>query len=156
MKRIQAILLTAALLLTAGTVSITAQTQKGYVRTRGYLDQNGTVVKGTRLSGATVIVKGRNAVLSGKDGGFSVAILGTSYYLQSVYKQGFVLTDPEILLKPYVHSSEPLVIVLETPEKQLQYKLDAMTKISATLQDQLTKSYATGSTDKELRRDTGP
>ena len=152
MKRIQTILLTAALLLTAGTVRITAQTQKGYVKTRGYLDRNGTVVKGTRLSGATVIVKGRSTVLSGKDGGFSVAIPGTSYYLQSVHKQGYVLTDPEMLLKQYAYSSDPLVIVLETPEKQLRYKLDAMTRISATLQEQLTKSYAEIQTLKEQNK----
>jgi len=47
-----------------------AQTQQGYVKTKGRLANNGTVIQGTRLSGAMVTVKGRNAVLSGSNGTF--------------------------------------------------------------------------------------
>ena len=37
------------------TVSVVfAQTQQGYVKTRGRMNANGTVVSGTRLTGATI------------------------------------------------------------------------------------------------------
>ena len=73
------------------------QTQQGYVKTKGRLGSNGSLVKGTRLSGATVTVKGQNAVLSGSNGTFTLAIPSTNFYLQNVQKQGYVITDPDAL-----------------------------------------------------------
>ena len=74
-----------------------AQTQQGYVKTKGRLGSNGSLVKGTRLSGATITVKGQNAVLSSKNGTFILAIPSTNFYLQNVQKQGYVITDPDAL-----------------------------------------------------------
>ena len=90
-----------------------AQQQQGYVKTKGRLGSNGAVIKGTRLSGAMVTVKGRNAVLSGSNGTFTLTIPGNNFYLQSVQKQGYVITDPDVLSKQYVYSKNPLVLVLE-------------------------------------------
>ena len=98
------------LLLTS--VLMSAQTQQGYVKTKGRLGSNGSVMKGSRLSGATVIVKGRNAVVSGSNGSFTLAIPGNNYYLQDVQKTGYVLTDPDVLSKQYVQSKNPLVLVM--------------------------------------------
>ncbi len=56
------------------TLSASAQTQQGYVKTKGRLGSNGTVIHGTPLGGATVTVKGRNAVVSGNNGKFWLAI----------------------------------------------------------------------------------
>lgn len=119
------------------TVMGSAQTQKGYVKTKGRLGNNGTVITGTRLSGATVKVKGGNAVVSGSNGAFSLAIPSNSYYLQNVQKQGYVLTDPDVLSKQYAYSKNPLVLVLETPSQQTDDKLAAEKKIRRTLQRQL-------------------
>lgn len=94
-----------------------AQTQQGYVKTKGRLGNNGTVIKGTRLTGAMVTVKGRNTVLSGNDGNFSLSIPGNTYYLQNVQKQGYVVTDPDILSRQYSYSKNPLVLVLEKQER---------------------------------------
>ena len=69
-----------------------AQTQQGYVKTRGCLDSNGTVVAGTRLTGATITVKGSNPVISGNKGTFSIVIPNNVFYLQDIQKQGYVLT----------------------------------------------------------------
>lgn len=114
-----------------------AQTQHGYVKTKGRLSNNGLVIKGTRLSGAMVTIKGRNAVVSGGNGSFTLTLPGNNYYLQSVQKQGYVLTDPEVLGKQYTYSKNPLVLVLETPDQQLEDKLAAERKIRRTMQRQL-------------------
>ncbi len=116
---------------------IYGQTQQGYVKTKGRLGNNGTVIAGTRLQGATVTVKGGNAVVSGSNGTFSLALPTSSYYLQSVQKQGYVLTDPDVLSKQYAYSKNPLVLVLETPDQQSDDRLAAERKIRRTLQKQL-------------------
>ncbi len=116
---------------------VLSQTQQGYVKTKGRLASDGTVISGSRISGATVQVKGRSAVLSQSNGTFSFPITSQSYYLQSVKKQGYVLTDPDVLSKQYAYSKNPLVLVLETPSQQLDDKLAMMKKIRRTLQRQL-------------------
>ena len=116
---------------------MTAQTQQGYVKTKGRLTSNGAVIKGTRLSGATVTVKGKNAVVSGRNGTFSLSIPTNSYYLQNVQKQGYVLMDPDVLSRQYSYSKNPLVLVLEDQGQQADDRLQAMKKISRTLRRQL-------------------
>lgn len=119
-----------------------AQTQKGYVKTKGRLDSNGNVIKGVRLAGASVIVKGCNTVISNSNGLFTLAINDNCFYLQEVRKQGYVLTDPDVLSKQYSYSKNPLVIVMESPTQQFEDKLEAMDKIRTTLQNQLNRSRA--------------
>ena len=114
-----------------------AQTQQGYVKTKGRLGSNGVVIAGSRLSGATIIVKGGNAVLSGNNGTFSLSIPTNSYYLQNVQKLGYVLTDPDVLSKQYAWSKNPLVLVLETPSQQTDDRIAAEKKIRRTLRQQL-------------------
>ena len=82
----------------------TAQTQQGYVKTKGRKGSDGTVIAGKRIAGATVQVKGRNAVISQANGVFSFPIPANKFYIQSVKKQGYVLNDPEMLIKQYVYS----------------------------------------------------
>jgi len=114
-----------------------AQTQQGYVKTKGRLASNGTVIQGTRLSGAIVTVKGRNAVLSGSNGTFMLSIPGSSFYLQNVQKQGYVITDPDVLSRQYAYSKNPLVLVLEMSDQQMDDRLAAQKKIRRTLERQL-------------------
>ena len=125
------------LLMCCVAVVMCAQTQQGYVKTKGRLGNNGTTIAGIRLSGATITVKGGNAVVSSRNGTFSLSIPNNSYFLQSVQKQGYVLTDPDVLLKQYTYSKNPLVLVLETPDQQMDDRLAAERKIRRTLQRQL-------------------
>lgn len=135
MKKILVII---SLILVA--ITLDAQTQSGYVKTKGRLASDGrTVITGKRIPGATVLVKGRTAVLSQPDGTFSFPIPSNSFRLQDVKKQGYVLTDPDILSKPYAYSSNDMIIVMETPEDQLEEQLDAASKIRATLTSELQK-----------------
>ena len=115
----------------------TAQTQQGYVKTKGRKGSDGTVIAGKRIAGATVQVKGRNAVITQANGVFSFPIPANKFYIQSVKKQGYVLNDPEMLTKQYVFSSNPLILVMETPEQKTDDKLASERKIRRTLQRQL-------------------
>ena len=119
------------------TIASFAQTQQGYVKTKGRLSSNGAVINGTRLSGAIVTVKGHNAVLSGINGAFTLVIPNNYFYLQNVQKQGYVITDPDVLSRKYVYSKNPLALVLETQEQQADDKLAVERKIRRTLQRQL-------------------
>ncbi len=115
----------------------TAQTQQGYVKTKGRRGSNGAVVPGKRITGATVQVKGGNAVVTQANGTFSFPVPAKKYYIQNVKKQGYVLIDPEVLAKQYIYSTNPLIMVLETPEQQTDDKLASERKIRRTLQRQL-------------------
>jgi len=118
-------------------VTAYSQTQQGYVKAKGRMNASGEVIPGTRLPDATVQPKDRQAVVSKSNGTFSFPVTNGSYALQNVFKQGYILTDPEVLSRQYAYSSNPLVLVLERPEEQLEDKLLAERKIRRTLQRQL-------------------
>ena len=134
MKKFLFILCTISLYITAG-----AQTQQGYVKTRGRLSNNGVIIQGNRLPGATILVKGRSAVTSKNNGVFSFPVPSQQYYLQSVIKHGYTLADPDILSRQYSFTKNPLVIVLDSPTLHDEDKLVAEKKIRRTLQQQLQK-----------------
>ena len=115
----------------------TAQTQQGYVKTKGRM-VDGKLVPGHGLKGATVCIKGRTAVLVNSDNGvFSFPTPEAQFRLDSVRKKGYRLVDMDACPKTYKYSSNPLYIVMETPEQQLQDKLNAEKKIRRNLQKQL-------------------
>ena len=114
-----------------------AQTQQGYVKTKGRM-VNGQLVPGQGIKGAMVSVQGRTAVLvNTDDGAFSFPTPNTQFRLDSVKKKGYQLVDIEACPKSYERSSNPLYIIMETPEQQLQDKLNAERKIRRNLQKQL-------------------
>ena len=129
------------MMLTVMSVAMTAQTvtQQGVVKTRGRM-VNGKHVQGKGLSGATVQVKGRSAVVSQQNGNFSFPIPSQTFLVQSVTKQGYQLVDADDTKKAYKHSDNPLYLVMETPEQQMDDQLEAEERISKTLREQLKKS----------------
>ena len=119
------------------SVMLTAQTQRGYVKTKGRM-VNGKLVPGQGLKGATVSIKGRTAVLvNADDGAFSFPVTESMFRVDSVRKKGYQLVDMDAIGKSYKPSANPLYIVMETPEQQLQDKLNAEKKIRRNLQKQL-------------------
>ena len=126
-------------LLTVLSFAVTAfsQTQQGYVKTKGRM-VNGKLVPGQGLKGATVSIKGRTAVLvNDDDGAFSFPVPEAQFRVDSVRKKGYQLVDMEACPRNYKYSSNPLYIVMETPDQQLQDKLNAERKIRRNLQKQL-------------------
>lgn len=112
-----------------------AQTQQGVVKTRGRM-ANGVLQPGQRLSGATVQVKNRSAVVSKYDGTFAFPVPGNTFLLQSVKKQGYELVDMEIC-HSHQYSANPLCLLMETPEQQRSDLLAAERNIRRNLQRQL-------------------
>jgi len=109
-----------------------AQTQQGYVKTKGYVNK-----KGSRLPEAIVVVEGGNSAKCNKNGDFKLN--GSRYYIKNVIKNGYVLTDPDQVNKTYNHSNSPLIFVMETPDEQLEQRLDDADKIRAILTNELNK-----------------
>jgi hypothetical protein len=135
MKKVTKAILLLAVMLTGITVS--AQTQQGYVKTKGRM-VNGQLVPGQGLKGATISVQGRTAVLVNSDNGmFSFPVTEAQFRLDSVKKKGYQLVDLDICPRTYKPSSNPIYIVMETPDQQLQDKLTAERKIRRNLQKQL-------------------
>lgn len=95
------------LVIIVNALLISAQTQQGYVKTLGRPNK-----PGVPLANATIRMRGVvNAVLSGKDGRFSILMpdkkKGDEIILQSVRKQGYELADPSLIGRKQVFS--PLV-----------------------------------------------
>lgn len=127
------------LLFCVSAFALCAQTQVGYVKTKGRLTSDGKVVSGKRIGGATIQVKDRSAVVSSVNGDFSFPLVTQNFYLQSVTKNGYVVVDRDILSKQYEYSANPLVIALESASDQLDERLAAERKIRRTLQRDLQK-----------------
>ena len=83
--------------------SALAQTQTGYVKTRGRMGNQGKVIPGTRIQGATVQVKGRTAVVTQTNGTFSFPIPANKFSVLSVKKPG--PTRPTISPLRWAHSA---------------------------------------------------
>ena len=135
MNNIKKLLLSFVIILPG--LGATAQTQQGFVKTKGRM-VNGQLVPGQGLKGATVSVKGRTVVLvKSDDGAFSFPVTEQQFRLDSVKKKGYQLVDMDACPRAYSYSGNPLYIVMETPEQQLQDKLTAERKIRRNLQKQL-------------------
>lgn len=120
------------------TLSATAyKTQKGYVKTRGRYTSQGTLVPGKPLSNAVVMIRNSNSTRSDAKGNFSVTLPEQSFYLQNVKKEGYILSDPDVLKRRYSCSATPLVLVLETPQQQADDRLASEKKLRRTLQRKL-------------------
>ena len=113
-----------------------AQTQQGVVKTRGKM-VNGKLVPGVGLSGATITIQGRSAVLSQASGTFSFPVTNKTFFVQSVQKMGYQLVDAEAAKKVYQYSPNTFYLVMEKPDQQAEDKLAAERKIRRTLQQQL-------------------
>lgn len=129
--------LTAAVLIAAFA---TAQsTQSGYVKTKGRMDSTGRIIPGTRIGGAAVQLAGGHSTVADANGNFTLTVPDGKFYLLNVQKQGYVLTDPDVLRKQYFCSDNPLVITMETPQQLLRDQLEAQRKIERTLREQLSE-----------------
>lgn len=116
-----------------------AQTQQGYVKTKGRM-VDGKHVPGQGLSGAIVSIQDRTSVsVQNDDGSFSFPIPAKTFMVKSVQKNGYELVDADVIRKPYNYSTNPIYLVMETPKQQLQDQLDSERKIRRTLQRQLQK-----------------
>lgn len=114
-----------------------AQTQKGFVKTRGRME-DGKLIPGKGLKGTLVSVHGRNTVLvDNDDGEFSFPIAEDNFRIDSVRKKGYQLVDLEMYSRVYKYSTNPLYFVMESPDQILSDQLTAERTIRRNLQCQL-------------------
>ena len=112
-------------------VTVNAEMQQGYTKTRGKLDAKGQLIPGQRLSGV-IVETDRGKVTSEKDGAFSLAIPNGKFVLKKVDLSGYILNDFE-QLRQYSCSATPLALVLIHPDEYSSEKVYAQKKIIRTL-----------------------
>ena len=137
MSEIRKRILILSALLVAVACGAIAQTQTGYVKTRGRI-VNGKTVPGQGLTGATVQIKGRAAVLvKNNNGSFSFPVSTNQFVIQSVKKNGYQLVDADAAPKTYIYSTAPVYLVMETQSKLMEDKLAAERQLRRTLNKRL-------------------
>lgn len=119
------------------TVKVIGQEQQGYVKTRGRM-VNGQHVKGQGLPGATVKLRGRQAVVvQQQDGSFSFHKSSNNFIIDSVQKINYKIVDVDYFSREHKYSEAPIYLVMEKPERQISDKLFAEKNIRKALQKQL-------------------
>ena len=94
------------------------KSQQGYVKTKGRLANDDSVIQGTRLSGVTIkVINGIN-VVSGANGTFALMLPSAKFILENVTKKNYVLSDPDFLQKQYDCSTNDLIIVMEDEQEK--------------------------------------
>lgn len=100
-------------------IACLSQNQNGMVKTLGRPAQ-----KGVPLAGVTVrIAEAHNAVVSGKDGAFSLPMNkkdGESFVIRQVQKAGYELNDRDLIGRKYAFSSTHSITIVMVSAKQLQ------------------------------------
>lgn len=109
------ILLILAIVLTAWA---SAQTQQGYVRTKGRM-VNGKVILGEGLPATTIFLKGENSLsVQNEDGSFSFPVpKELKYRIDSVKKKGYQLIDFS-QLRTHFYSGDTLFLTMEKPGEE--------------------------------------
>ena len=116
-------------------ISLNAELQRGYTKTRGKLDAKGQLIPGKRLSGV-IVETDRGKVTSEADGAFSLAIPNGKFVLKKVDLNGYILNDFE-QLRQYSCSAEDLVVVMVKPEEFQAEQVRAYNSLIETLETQL-------------------
>lgn len=120
------------------TASLCAQNvQTGLVKTKGRINSEGIITKGTPIQGASISLRGSNSVISSPDGSFSLRLANNVFFIESISKNGYSLIDADILHKQFSYSRNPLIIVMETPSRQTEDLLVIERRIRRSLQLQL-------------------
>lgn len=127
------------LLLLLPIIPTSAQIQRGYTKTRGVLNKNGSVTPGKRLAKVIISFRDRRtSVISDSIGDFTFPVREDVYTLQDVQKNGYRLLDPDILNREcYYTPQKPLVLTLETLDAILDNQLTTQRLIRQQLEKRL-------------------
>ena len=142
MRRIFSILALLCVLMTAN-----AQTQQVHIKTRGRLNADGTVQKGSDIPNATLSLGNGSSHVSDGRGALSFNVgENKTYIIKDIRKNNYQICDRDILGMPRSLSKDVFEIAMQTPDEALEDRLESEEKIRATLTAELNKQKA------ELRR----
>jgi tetratricopeptide (TPR) repeat protein len=112
--------------------------QHAIVKTRGRQLDDGSVATGRRISDALVDVKGTGKILSDDKGELSFGVSAASgYYLNNVTKEGYMLSDLDVISKQHQYQAQPVDILLESVEELNAYRRSIERKVRRNYQNQL-------------------
>lgn len=130
-------------LLMGAIPSVIAQTQQGYVKTRGRLSKDGvTVIPGNPLGNVVVTIESLSPVKSGHNGLFSFALPASTirYRVEKVELKDYVLSDPDALMMQHTYSKDqPLVVVLENKAQREQDLENARNSVRKVMKENVRK-----------------
>ena len=137
MKRI-ALLIIALCCVLPTIVQAQQKQQHAIVKTRGRQLDDGSIATGRRISEAVVDVKGTGKILSDDKGELSFGVSVTSgYYLNNVTKDGYTLSDLDVISKQHQYQAQPVDILLESVEELNAYRRSIERKVRRNYQNQL-------------------
>ena len=137
MKRI-ALLIIALCCVLPTFVQAQQKQQHAIVKTRGRQLDDGSIASGRRISEAIVDVKGTGKILSDDKGELSFGVSVTSgYYLNNVTKDGYTLSDLDVISKQHQYQAQPVDILLESVEELNAYRRSIERKVRRNYQNQL-------------------
>lgn len=97
--------------------------QQAIVKTHGRLQDDGSVVAGSRIPEALIVLKDGAKIFSDSAGELSFSVSASAgYSLTKVSKAGYILSDWDIISRPQKYSATPLDILLESIEEQNAYR----------------------------------
>ena len=137
MKRI-ALLIIALCCVLPTFVQAQQKQQHAIVKTRGRQLDDGSIASGRRISEVVVDVKGTGKILSDDKGELSFGVSVTSgYYLTNVTKEGYMLSDLDVISKQHQYQAQPVDILLESVEELNAYRRSIERKVRRNYQNQL-------------------
>ena len=104
-----------------------AQTKQQYaiVKTHGRLQDDGSVKAGCHIPDALVELKDGAKIFSDEQGELSFSIsVSDGYCLSKVSKEGYILSDWDIISRQQQYSETPVDILLESMEELKAYPLN--------------------------------
>ena len=116
--------------------------QKAIVKTRGRLQNDGSVVEGRRIEDALVAIRNGAQVYSGANGELSFGVSQSEgFYIANITKTGYTLSDADVISKPHKYQSQPMDLLLESVDELRAYRRDIERKVRRNYQRQLDLAY---------------
>ncbi|MBQ2414185.1 MAG: tetratricopeptide repeat protein, partial [Rikenellaceae bacterium] len=134
------ILLTLLALIGVGLLTAEAQNlrQEALVKTRGRLQDDGSVTAGKPVADAEVQIKNGAKVFSDSIGELTFGVPASkSFYVQRVAKEGYTLSDYDIISSEQQYTSKVLDILLEDEEELRSYRRKIESKVRRNYQHQI-------------------
>ena len=137
MKRI-ALLLLCLCFVVPNIAKAQQHQQEAIVKTRGRLQDDGSIVEGRRIAEATVVVKEVGTVESDDKGELKFGVPSSNdFYISNISKEGYTLSDADVISKSHKYQAQPIDLLLESIDELNAYRRSIERKVRRNYQHQL-------------------